>query len=353
MLLRMMLASMVALLAAACASDGPTSPAPTSTPPPVADATPTPFPTPTPVDDTAARQAASALDRFGSEATVIAADWGTFRAGFDDWRGSLDACGEADRRADLRSWVVDFGVVTLAAASLDFPSGTAAARDSLTSAITLEEQGLRDLRDGWTPGSDAAFALYERSRTQALIGRQEARARIVELIAIVESGEPLPEPTAVPPQPGIPPGFLPPEPPPAPLAGAGELGEFKDALEASWVSWDAFHRRFDDWRRSDGDCAQAEVRGRLAAFARDFEAVLGRVNAQVRPSVVRPLAEQLIDAAVRESQGLADLRDSWTAYDAGPWRAFDAARRSADGLRRQVRSSLDELNLQYGINSAS
>ena len=354
MLLRIVLASMPTLLAAACASDaGPTPPVPTSTPVPAASPTSTPVPTPTLVDDSEARQATAALERFGGEAAVLAGDWDAFRVRFDDWRGSIEGCGEADRRADLRAWVVDFGAVSLAAASLDFPSGTAAARDSLTNAITLEEQGLRELRDEWTPGSDAAFASYERARTKAVIGRQEARARIVELIAIAESEAPTPTPAPPePPPPGIPPGFLPPEPPPAPLADEDTLGTFKDALEDSWVSWDAFHRRFDDWRRSDGDCAQDEVRDRLAAFARDFDTVLGSVNALVRPSVVRPLAEQLIEAAVSESRGLADLRDSWTAYDAGPWSAFDAARRSADGLRRQVRSSLDELNLQYEISAS-
>ena len=353
MLLRIVLASMATLLAAACASDaGPTPAAPTSTPLPAASPTRTPVPTPTPIDDTEARQAASALERFGSELAVIAADWDAFRAGFDDWRGVLESCDAAARRADLRAWVVDFGAVSLAAASLDFPSGTAAARDSLTNAIILEESGLRELRDGWTPGSDAAFASFERARTQAVIGRQEARARIVELIAIAESGDPTPEPPPAELPPGIPPGVLPPEPPPAPLADPETLGTFKDALETSWVPWDAFHRRYDVWRLSDGDCAQGDVRGRLAGFARDFDRVLGRVNAQVRPSVVRPLAEQLIDAAVGESQGLADLRDSWTAYDPRPWSVFDAARRDADGLRRQVRSSLDELDLQYGISAS-
>lgn len=351
MLLRIVLASMATLLVAACASDAGSTPEPERSTPTVSP-TSTPVPTPTPVDDTKARQAAAALGAFGADAAVLAVDWDAFRVRFDDWRGSIESCGEADRRADLRSWVVDFGAVSLAAASLDFPSGSAAARDSLTSAITLEEGGLRELRDGWTPGSDAAFTLYERARTAAVIGRQEARARIVELIAIGESGDPSEPEPAPPPPPGIPPGFLPPEPPPAPLADEDTLAAFKIELEESWVSWDNFHLRFDAWRRTDGDCAQSEVRDRLEAFARDFDAVLGRVNTLVRPSVVRPLAEQLIEAAVRESEALAGLRDAWTAYDAGPWSALDGTRRGADGLRRQVRSSLDELNLQYGISAS-
>ncbi|MCH8199527.1 MAG: hypothetical protein IIA54_05605, partial [Chloroflexi bacterium] len=154
---------MATLLVAACAPDPASTLAPTSTP--TVSPTSTPVPTPTPVDDTEARQAAAALGAFGGDAAVLAVDWDAFRVRFDDWRGSIESCGEADRRADLRAWVVDFGAVSLAAASLDFPSGTAAARDSLTNAITLEEGGLRELRDGWTPGSDAAFALYERART--------------------------------------------------------------------------------------------------------------------------------------------------------------------------------------------
>ena len=352
MLLRIVLASMAMLLAAACTSAAVSTP--TALQPTLAvSPTSTPAPTPTPVDDTQAREAAAALGAFGRDADVLVVDWDAFRVRFDDWRGSIESCGEADRRADLRGWVVDFGAVSLAAASLDFPSGSAAARDSLVNAIILEEGGLRELRDEWTPGSDAAFALYERARTQAVIGRQEARARIVELIAIGESGDPAPElEPSPPPPPGIPPGFLPPEPPPAPLADEDTLVTFKGELEASWVSWDEFHLRFDAWRRTDGDCPQSDVRDRLSAFARDFDAVLARANALVRPSVVRPLAEQIIEAAVLESEALAGLRDAWTAYDAGPWSALDATRRGADGLRRQVRSSVDELNLQYGLSAS-
>ena len=350
MWLRIILASMATVLVAACTSDAdPTAvPEPTSTP--TARPVRTPVPPPPPVDDAGRLQAASVLQRFGGEAAVIATDWDAFRDGFDAWRRSLEGCSEADRRADLRAWVVDFQAVSLAVTSLDFPSGTATSRDVLTAALALEEQGLRELRDEWTPDSDQGFASYGQSRTQAAIRRQEARSHIVELIAIAESGDvPTPEPPA-PPPPGIPPGALPPPPPEGPLAGADALGTFKATLEGSDAGWDAFHRRYDDWRRSDGGCAHGDVRVRLATFASEFGAVLGRVNTVVRPSVVRPLAEQLIEAAVDEAAGLAALRDSWVAYDSRPWRAYDGTRRAADGLRRQVRSSLDELNLEFDIS---
>ena len=352
MSLRIVLAAVAMLLVTACASDADSAPAaPTPTPTPTARPVDRTAPTPTPLPDVAAAQAAVALQRFGGELAVIDTDWQTFRTGFDDWRQSIEGCDEADRRADLRGWVVDFQAVELAATGLDFPSGTLAARDSLTTALTLEGRGLHKLRDEWAPDSDEAFAVYDSARTQASIGRQEARARLAELIAIAESEGPTPTPAPPEPlPPGIPPGALPPAPPEGPLADPDTLGTFKEALEASGATWDAFHRRFDEWRRSDGDCAQGDVRDRLAALARDYGPVLGRVSAVVRPSVVRPLAEQLIEAAVSEAAGLAELRDTWTAYDAGSWRAYDAARRRADDLRRQVRSSLDELNLQYDVS---
>ena len=71
-------------------------------------------------------------------------------------------------------------------------------------------------------------------------------------------------------------------------------------------------------------------------------------NAIQRPSVARPLGEQLIDAAVIESQALEALRAGWAPYNDAPWDAFLAARSQADLLRRQVRSSLNELSLAFG-----
>ena len=129
-----------------------------------------------------------------------------------------------------------------------------------------------------------------------------------------------------------------------------DLTSFQETLQASNAGWDAFHRRYDAWRASDGDCPHDAVRDKLTTFATEFESLVGRVNRIVRPSLVRPLAEQLIEAVVSEAGGLATLRDSWNAYDSGPWSAFDASRSEADQLRRQVRSALDELNLRFGLS---
>ena len=65
--------------------------------------------------------------------------------------------------------------------------------------------------------------------------------------------------------------------------------------------------------------------------------------------MVRPLGESLIDAAAQESQALEVLRDSWQPYDLDAWVRFRDARSQVDLIRRQVRSSLDELALEYGL----
>ena len=359
MLFRIVPALIGALLIAACTSAAETPPSPsTATPTPTATARPTAVPrtTPTPTsDDTAA--VAQVVQRFGEDVAVIAADWDAFNGRFGEWRDALTGCDEADRRADLRGWVVDFQPVSLAVTSLDFPAGTRSVRTTLTDALAREEHALHELRDEWAPGSDEAFAEYRETRTQSAINRQEARSRLAALIGIAEieeatpaSDDPTPTPTPPPPlPPGIPPGVLPPPPPDESLAEASELTEFQATLQEADAPWDAFHARYDEWRASDGRCDQGAVRDKLTSFASQFQAVLASVDQLVRPSVVRPLAEQLIEAAVSEAAAMKRLRDTWTAYDPAPWRAFDPTRASADQLRRQVRSALDELNHQFDV----
>jgi len=112
---------------------------------------------------------------------------------------------------------------------------------------------------------------------------------------------------------------------------------------------DAFHTRYNGWRLTNGSCPQATVRAELGDFAGEFRSLVDRVEGIRRPSVARPLAEQLIQASITELEALELLRDSWEPYDQRPWRAFSQRREQADIQRRQVRSSLDELLFSYGL----
>ena len=379
------LALILLLVAAACSSE----PEPT---PPRATAslsTPTaahPVPTPTTSRAEVERlQAIAVVGRFVQVHEELDADWEALRQGFEVWRQGLTGCEVTDRQEDLAGWVIDFQPIVQAVTGLGIPSGASEVRVILASAVQVEERGLRALRDEWTARYAAAFVTptptptfdpsrippvptevapsepapdFESTRTQAAIMRQQALARLAELVATAESGgttadagfEPTPTPTSASFRGG---------PPPIPaisgpsessiLASPEELYTFQDDIVGVAALWDDFHRRFDAWQRAYGECPQALVRGKLREFVAQFQGLAGRVSALERPSVVRPLGESLIDAAAQESQALEVLRDSWQPYDLDAWVRFRDARSQVDLLRRQVRSSLDELALEYGL----
>ena len=75
-----------------------------------------------------------------------------------------------------------------------------------------------------------------------------------------------------------------------------------------------------------------------------------RANALVRPSVVRPFAEQFIAAAAAQANALGTLEATWEPYQSSIWDAYDAQANDIASSRRQVRSSLDDLEFQYSTN---
>ena len=359
----------VLLLVAACSGDDPTlAPANTPTPTPEGPGPSRVVPTPTPADDPLEAErvrTVAIVERFGEEFTEVTTPWGAFDAAFDEYRHGLAGCAPSDRAADLAGWVIDFRPIVTAVTAIEMPTGTTEVRAALASVVLTEESGLRSLRDTWSPGNGDAFSTYEAARTGASILRHAARSQILDLIATAaakakddaeaeaaaDAGEGT-EPTATPEPPLLPPpgGFGPVAPPQdeEPLATVEELKELLSDVESVDVQWQRFHDRYDAWDLSGGACSQEDVRVRLGELSSGFQVVLDGANAVQRPSVVRPLAEQLINAAVIESLALDALRTGWAPYDEAPWDRFLAARSQADLLCRQVRSSLDELDLEYG-----
>jgi hypothetical protein len=331
------LVSILLVLLAACTSDDPTSaPAPTAT---NVSAPPTTVPTVTARPDTSAAkraQTAAVVSAFGEAFVAAESSWDAFSAEFDTWQQGFTGCGTTDRSSDLAAWVVDFRVVVTAVTSVAFPVGTDAVRTSISNALSGEEAGLQTQRDTWRPGSNAAIAGYETARTSASLLRQTARVALIALMAQEAADAAItPDPEATP-------------DPDAPAVATGEeLLQLQEDIATAEAAWDAFHTRYDAWRATDGSCNQGSVRSKLGGLNSDFNAVLDAVSDISRPSVVRPLAEQLIDAAVAQSQAIQALLDGWVPYDAAPWDAYAATSDRAASLRRQVRSSLDELELDF------
>ena len=173
-----------------------------------------------------------------------------------------------------------------------------------------------------------------------------ARAGIADLLALTEA-DPTPTPT---PQLSSPGGFGPvPAPSSGPPATADQLKTLKADLVVAERTWTAFHKRYDDWRASGGACDQDAVRTKLRGFTAEAKALLDGASAVTRPSIVRPLAERLIDGAVLQSSASATLVEDWQPYDPRLFDAYAADRGRVDSMRRQVRSALDALDLELGI----
>ena len=298
-----------------------------------------PGPTPTPTTSTQeveARRNTVVVGQFLLAHNAISTEWDAFREGYATWRAGLTGCEVADRQADLDGWVVQFQGVVQGVTGLETPAGASEVRDTLNSAVTTEEEGLRSLRDTWLPGDPAAFAAYEASRTEAAILRQQAQDLLVERLAAAEEEEATEEEED-------------PEEPAGPMATAEELQAYQEQIAAVVSLWNGFHILYNDWRESGGACDQPAVRSRLQGFVQEFQGLVNRVDAVERPSVVRPQAERLIEAAVLEQQALERLQAGWEPYDPAPWSALRSSQDRADLLRRQVRSGLDELVLEFGL----
>ena len=113
--------------------------------------------------------------------------------------------------------------------------------------------------------------------------------------------------------------------------------------------WSAFHRGYNDWRRTEGGCDRSQALETLGQFTLSF-AGLGR-QARELPGVaiLRPLGELLVEAIEREERALRELRNDWRPFDADIYQGFDGERNAAGRLRRQVVAGLNSLISQYNL----
>lgn len=321
----------VALVIAGCSSDDAATPTPQPMATPASDSTqarPTPTALAVGVDPQLASLTA-VVRAFGTQLAAVEDAWTAFDDGFNTWRHSLAGCSPNDRAADLDGWVTDFRAVIDTMTAVSFPSGTSEARVTLADALRAEEAGLRSQTSLWATDGGAAFAAYDSARTEAAILRQALFASLAEAITTGEA-----EAAA-----GTP-----------PTVNAVAIGDVQAALEAASDDWARFHTAYDAWRTGNGTCNDAAVASALQQSVTDFAVIANQANALVRPSIVRPFAEQFITAAATQANALDTLEASWEPYQASAWDAYDALANNSALARRQVRSSLDELNFQYALN---
>ena len=130
-----------------------------------------------------------------------------------------------------------------------------------------------------------------------------------------------------------------------------DLAEFLEGHLALVAEWDAFHDRYDQWRRTEGGCNRAEVAGELA----QFNVKAGRLAQKVRElphlSHLLPIYDALVDAAEREEGAVRSLANSWQPFTVDAFKALDTERVTVDRLRRQAAIGLQELESRFEVSS--
>ena len=128
-----------------------------------------------------------------------------------------------------------------------------------------------------------------------------------------------------------------------PEENLAEVKNFDNQYRSLLVTWDAFHRGYQDWRKIDGGCDRTEVLQSLD----QFNLRIGELGREVRrlpqSSYLLPMYTTLAEAAAREEGAIRALRNSWRPFTVDAFKAVDQERVNSNRLRRQAGIGLQGL----------
>ena len=117
------------------------------------------------------------------------------------------------------------------------------------------------------------------------------------------------------------------------------IGDYGRLIER----WDAFHQRYNEWRRIEGGCDRSEVLQSLNEFNIRIGELVRRVRNLPQTGYLLPMYNLLVQAAEREEGAVRALRNSWQPFTVDAFIAVDRERDAANGLRREAKIALEEL----------
>ena len=136
-----------------------------------------------------------------------------------------------------------------------------------------------------------------------------------------------------------------------PEQNLADLADYLEGHLALVAEWEAFHKRYDGWRSTEGGCDRTEVAQELARF----NVEVGRLAQEVRDlphlSHLLPIYDALVDAAEREEGAVRSLTNSWQPFTVDAFKALDTERVTVDRLRRQAAIGLKELEDRFSVSS--
>ena len=122
-----------------------------------------------------------------------------------------------------------------------------------------------------------------------------------------------------------------------------DLQIFSDEHARLRLAWDAFHGRYNNWRKSAGGCEQIEVIRTLERFNLRAGNVSRKVRDLPRSGRLLPVHSLLADAVKMEEDAIRMLSYTWQPFTTDAFRAVHQARVDADFLQREADISVQEL----------
>ena len=107
--------------------------------------------------------------------------------------------------------------------------------------------------------------------------------------------------------------------------------------------WDTFHRDFNAWRESDGDCNRLAVLGVLNEYSQDAGALGRQVRDLPQSGFLLPIYTLLTEAAERNEAAMRTVYSSWRPFAVDVFKAVDEERVASDRLWRRAGIALQEL----------
>ena len=221
-----------------------------------------------------------AVAEFAAEQRQINEDWDQFHADFDRWRGGLTSCDRSAALAAFRGFAADANGITRQARNLPSSGLANALADTTIDAVVLEDQALRQLRDGWQPGHVDLLENVENGRNKAA---SELRSVEFDLEAMVNTD-----------------------------ASAAE--EFSEAFDPIAELWEDFNDSYDALREEQSDMTLEQVVERLELLIADFQEVVDALDGLPSDPATRDLAKRLAETADDEAAGLNDVLEDIQAF---------------------------------------
>ena len=121
-----------------------------------------------------------------------------------------------------------------------------------------------------------------------------------------------------------------------------EINEFDGSHKDLLVEWDAFHQRYNDWRKTEGGCDRTEVFKALDRSNRSIGELGSKVRNLPQNGYLLPIYILLVDAVDLEQGTVRALRNSWQLFTVDAFKAVDQGQVDVDKLRRQANIALQE-----------